>query len=253
MPPAARLAPNRRRSCDVACEPRSDRSDAMDHAGEIGQPVGLGRADLRCHMQAVLDRNFSVNHTNRSAGCHGLAPVRPAPFFETGQRIDEDGGDMAGAPFEKDRCDTLLKLVEHRFQRRLERSQYEWKLSFGVWALIVSSTIYFNKPPPEWLLVLGLTMIFLFHSLFVLEVRNRNRLDTEMAFYYIDLCEEMLSILPGTPRIKPDYERSMSWKPSVMFRLFWTDFWWTGIEIAITLLLSLSSYWLIGTIELRKP
>ena len=150
-------------------------------------------------------------------------------------------------PFEKERFGAFTALADFRMKRTLERTQRETRLSFALWAFFAAATVYLHPRPPEWLLVLILVGVFCLHVWFVMEVRVRNRLDLNTAFYYIEHAEKLLIPSARVPRSRPDDKASVPLKGREVVSLFTNDFWWSGLEIAITAGLAMSAYWIIGT------
>src|SRR5437870_2634020 len=109
-------------------------------------------------------------------------------------------------PFDKERFGAFTALADFRMKRMFERTQRETRLSFALWAFFAAATVYLHPRPPEWFLVSILVGIFCLHVWFVMEVRMRNRLDGNAAFYYIEHAEKLLIPSAPVPRNRPDYK-----------------------------------------------
>ncbi len=152
---------------------------------------------------------------------------------------------------QRDRLDGFISLAEFRQGRKRERTTYEWRLTLALWVFIVGATYYVRPRPNEIILVLVLALVFLMHVFFVLEIRTRDRLDTEMAFFNVRNAEKLLKLAATEPMVRPTYKRSVpAWHWKTWWRLhsatFVEDIWWTGLEIRITAGLAIISFLLMG-------
>ncbi len=150
---------------------------------------------------------------------------------------------------ESDRLEAFMKLADFRRDRMKERSQYDWKMSLAYWAFLIAGTFYVRPRPPEYFLIILLVAGMLLHIWFIAEIRKRTRLDVEFAFYYIDHVELLLGLTTETPRNRPDFKKHMNATIPNMATLFRRDFWWSGLEITVTVGLTLCAYWLTGTLS----
>ena len=102
----------------------------------------------------------------------------------------------------KEQFDAFIKLAEFRLRRWNMRQSVEWKISVALWGLLVAAlagTIYIpEKPPLFWVAVVLLIVIFGHAFLWVGQIRVRNDNDQDMAFYYVEHAEHVLS-----PSLKP--------------------------------------------------
>jgi hypothetical protein len=194
-------------------------------------------ADRREHKAAVL--RCSACRSDQLAGC-GAA-----------------GGDSSGAESTivsleaKGRIDALISLAKDRRERLKERNQYQWRMTLAYWAFLVAGTYYIYPRPDTIPLIIGLIFAALVHIYFMVLIRKRSRLDSEFAFYYIEHVESSLSLLPDKPRDRPDWEKALKlkWNTTDFRQTFVQDFWWSGMSVIVTLALSLTAYWAIGTFE----
>ncbi|MEQ1933572.1 MAG: hypothetical protein ABL962_06805 [Fimbriimonadaceae bacterium] len=156
--------------------------------------------------------------------------------------------------FDKARFDAFMALAEFRQQRRLERNKDEWKFGFALWAFIAGATFTVNPRPPEWLLVSILIAIVVIHMWFNAQSDKRDTADVEMAFYYTEHAETLLSISRVPPRTRmytdgTDYAAAMAVKIWELPKLTLHAFTRGDVSIVITIGLALSAYWLVGTFE----
>ena len=68
--------------------------------------------------------------------------------------------------FDKDRYDALMRLADFRREVREGRRQFEWKVSFIVWAALAGIAAY-PRPIPFWLVLISLMLITFAHVLWV--------------------------------------------------------------------------------------
>jgi hypothetical protein len=111
----------------------------------------------------------------------------------------------------KDRFDAFMKLADFRAMRWNVRRQVEWKVSLGLWAVMIVSAYSFKSKPPECLLIIFLLSIFLMHTILISQLLVRSRQDINMAFYYIDHAEHVL-FPQMIPRERPRRVDTMSGK-----------------------------------------
>lgn len=150
---------------------------------------------------------------------------------------------------DKDRIDALISLAEFRRERLKERNQYQWRMTFAYWAFLVAATYYIRPRPGETPLIISLIVAAVVHIYFLLSIRKRSKLDSDFAFYYIDQVESSLSLLPDKPRDRPDWEKALK-SNKIGFGMFGKDFWWSGMSVIVTLALTFTAYWAMGTFKL---
>lgn len=116
---------------------------------------------------------------------------------------------------EKEQFDAFMSLCEFRFNRWANRRQYEWRISVGLWAILVAGMIYIQKPSGAllWLLILGLVIAVLGHAwLWVRWNWISNERDIRTAFFFAEHAERLLRSSnapdPGArPEITPEEKR----------------------------------------------
>jgi hypothetical protein len=154
----------------------------------------------------------------------------------------------------KDRIDALISLAKDRRERLKERNQYQWRMTLAYWALLVAATYYIHPRPNGMLLSIVLVIAALVHIYFLVEIRRRSKLDSESAFYYLEHVESSLSLLPDKPRDRPDWEPD--WEKALKSKLnptdfrktFGEDFWWSGMSMLVTVLLTFIACLEMGTL-----
>lgn len=116
----------------------------------------------------------------------------------------------------KERFDAYVKLAEFWVSRHDARREYEWKVSLGVWGVLVAAIHYSADAKrifPSSLCVLTLTLIiaFLFFWLtWLFPLWKRNHSDKEKGFHYVYEGQQILSdpnhiaALPDLTKIKAD-------------------------------------------------
>jgi hypothetical protein len=91
----------------------------------------------------------------------------------------------------KDRFDSYMRLAEHRNLRASNRQNYEWRVTFGLWALITAGTIYLKTyRVPLWL---GVTVIFVYAFFWLRAVYVAHWNDNAAAAFYVDKAQSVLS------------------------------------------------------------
>src|SRR5271157_3949300 len=106
-----------------------------------------------------------------------------------------------------ERADVLVSLANFRQERKRERTTYEWRLTLALWAFMVGVTFYIRPRPNDVVLAAILVLVFLMHVFFILEIRLRSRMDSEMAFFYVGNAERLLKMATDEPCVRPTYKR----------------------------------------------
>jgi hypothetical protein len=147
---------------------------------------------------------------------------------------------------EQKKFDALMRLAEFRINRWKTRSDYKWKLSLALWALLAAAPLYMKYRPSETVLVLTLTVIVvLYAALWVEPLWRRDQNDVDTAFFYIEHAERLLGISKQEPRARPEAVRPVRIWPSIRGFLSPTN--WSGWgQMLTTLLLAVIAYWTIG-------
>ncbi len=153
------------------------------------------------------------------------------------------------AEFEKSRFDAYMALSDFRTKRRQERAQYEWRITFSLWAILIAAALYLHPRPPNCIIILVLVIITILYSFFLSETRKRNRLDVEMSFYYVEYAEKEL-FLSIEVRDRPDYKKAMAYSLQNLVGVIASqDIWWSGLKIFVTIALALCTFWFMGTFD----
>jgi hypothetical protein len=103
----------------------------------------------------------------------------------------------------KDKFDALLKLTEHKSQLREDRRRTEWKVSFGLWALMAATAYNLKDALAKQsvcTLIAALAIITLMQTfLWVLPMYLRNERDGRLAFYLAARAERIVMGDEGPP------------------------------------------------------
>lgn len=92
---------------------------------------------------------------------------------------------------DKERFDAFMKIVELRTLRASNRQIYEWRVTFGLWALISAATIYLKDRPAP--LGLGVLVIFIYAFFWLRAMYVAHFWDNETAKYYIEKATKVLN------------------------------------------------------------
>ena len=94
---------------------------------------------------------------------------------------------------EKEQFDGFMRLAELRTLRATNRQNYEWKVTFGLWAVITAGTLYLkDRPVSLWL---GPCIIFVYAFFWLRAIYVAHLMDNEAASFYIDSAIAVLA--PG--------------------------------------------------------
>ena len=95
----------------------------------------------------------------------------------------------------KERFDAFMKLSDFRFARWANRRQYEWKVSFGLWAGMAAATVAL-KSTGIWIAIFLVTILVAIVPLHAwMWVRwnwQSNERDIRNAFYYAECAQKLL-------------------------------------------------------------
>ena len=92
---------------------------------------------------------------------------------------------------EKDNFDGLMRIAELRTHRATNRQNFEWKVTFGLWALITAASLYLkDKSVPLWLGP-GVLLIYAFFWLRPIYVAHAR--DNRAAAFYLEHAISVLS------------------------------------------------------------
>jgi len=98
---------------------------------------------------------------------------------------------------DKDQFDGFMRLAELRTLRATNRQIYEWRVTFGLWAIITAATLYLkDKPIPFWL---GIATLFIYAFFWLRPIYVAHKRDNSTAAYYI---EHAISVLRPVIRLR---------------------------------------------------
>lgn len=110
---------------------------------------------------------------------------------------------------EKEQFDGFMRLAELRTLRATNRQSYEWKVTFGLWAVITAATLYLkDRPVPLWL---GLCIIFVYAFFWLRAVYVAHWRNNEAAAFYIERAIAVLS--PGKEDLTVIDKKDVKWMP----------------------------------------
>jgi hypothetical protein len=91
---------------------------------------------------------------------------------------------------ELDKFDACLRLAEFGASRHNGRREYEWKVTLGLWAAIVTGIATFRGAalPPR----LGLAVVLLYGFLWLRGVWVANAKDKHLSLHYLKQAQELL-------------------------------------------------------------
>jgi hypothetical protein len=94
----------------------------------------------------------------------------------------------------KDQYDCCAKLAELAFRSFDARRENQWKLSVGLWALILLTTKFlFRSGHPSLYLCVGTALLVVaLHASFVCGVWTKNAYDEKVHYYFRRKCAEIL-------------------------------------------------------------
>jgi hypothetical protein len=98
---------------------------------------------------------------------------------------------------EQEQFDSFMKLAQFCFERWQERRTYEWKVSLGLWAVLIGAPSYLKAQGVAfswWATGLVLTGLVIGHAWFW--VRNNwisNQMDIKTAFHFVEHAERLLT------------------------------------------------------------
>jgi hypothetical protein len=146
---------------------------------------------------------------------------------------------------QKERFDSYMKLAEFRALRWSARQQTEWRLSLGLWALMITAIYSSKTRPPEIPLIVFLLVIFALHTVYASLFVSRSRQDMDIAFFYLESAERCISQAAPDPRERPVPLREQSRKKQ-LGEIFRTNFTSVIGRTITTGLLAVVVYALIG-------
>ncbi|MBI4183582.1 MAG: hypothetical protein HY521_06270 [Proteobacteria bacterium] len=135
---------------------------------------------------------------------------------------------------QKEKFDALMKQAEYAFASFNGRRQYEWKVNFALWTVIVAAIGYLKGTPiPWWLGVLGAVV----HGYFLWGISGANKNDKLMADHFRDqaariLCDPEYRVLKPPPRISSVYDHLCAFKN-----------WAHLSQLIVTILLLMAAWW----------
>ena len=136
---------------------------------------------------------------------------------------------------DKERFDALMKLSDFWMDRWKKRSQNEYAISVGLWAILAAAIIYVKQRPPEFVLAGFLIATVVGYAiLWARPVYLKHEQDAHWYFYYKELAESIVR-----PHVKVrDVNPSV---PSNFFLAYSPQF-----QVCTTIFLAICAYLLIG-------
>lgn len=108
---------------------------------------------------------------------------------------------------DKDQFDGFMRIAELRTHRATNRQTYEWRVTFGLWAIITASTLYLkDRPIPLWFGVC-ISVIYAFFWLRPIYVAHKR--DNWTAEYYLEVAISVLN--PGRAPPSPPDRKDVTW------------------------------------------
>lgn len=91
----------------------------------------------------------------------------------------------------EDRIDGCMRLADFWAGRHDKRREFEWKLTLGIWAVLVAGISYHDKLPKVnflvWLIAC-IALFFVYVFLWLLPLWHRNQIDLHQAFEAANLA-----------------------------------------------------------------
>lgn len=108
---------------------------------------------------------------------------------------------------DKDHFDGLMRLAELRTHRATNRQIYEWRVTFGLWAMIAAATLYLKeKQIPLWL---GVAILFIYAFFWLRPIYVAHKRDNKTAEFYIERAILVLS--PDHKIASRDVFKDVNW------------------------------------------
>lgn len=96
-----------------------------------------------------------------------------------------------------ERAKLAIDLAKVRFDRLHSRRAYEWKMSLGLWAAMLSSIIAVHRRPSDIYIGCALLLLNVIYFVsWVMPLARRNALDSKVAFFFFDIAANQVQ--PGT-------------------------------------------------------
>lgn len=144
-------------------------------------------------------------------------------------------------PSAQDRIGACLRLAEHWYSRFQSRREFEWKVAFGLWALLLAGLGFLQGKQgciPLWCFV-GFALAYSFVWLRGLWAAHER--DKRTANYFAEQAEILLNEPLHT--VQPsDRERELRWSQKWL-GFIWS--WGTGGQLVTTLLLLAAVYYVM--------
>jgi uncharacterized membrane protein len=108
---------------------------------------------------------------------------------------------------DKERFDGLMRLAELRTHRATNRQIYEWRVTFGLWALIAAAILYLkDKQIPLWL---GVAILFIYAFFWLRPIYVAHRRDNQTAAFYMQTAIAVLR--PNGEVASQDKLKNVTW------------------------------------------
>ncbi|MGH6735095.1 MAG: hypothetical protein ACRECX_03315 [Methyloceanibacter sp.] len=132
----------------------------------------------------------------------------------------------------KEKFDALMQIANFAVARCDGRRQYEWKLTFGVWALLSATLIYVKAD--AFPLVFGFAVLVLYGA-WLQAILKRNQNDTVIAWHSLRKANSDLKL--GLDLKQPSFIKPLEgWRNYFGFFVNWSmglQFWFTAGLIAL--------------------
>ena len=148
----------------------------------------------------------------------------------------------------KDRFDAHMSIANFRLSRRDTRVSYEWKVTLGLWAVLLAAPLYIHHPPSARVTAWVLSAAVVSYALFWLRpIYVRMSEDLRAAFHHIEHAEHLLGLRECPP--KP-VERLSTTDRLFQFATF--ENWGGLFQLVATILLAVLIYWVMQSgLELK--
>ena len=115
-----------------------------------------------------------------------------------------------------ERFEACMKLAEFGASRHDGRREYEWKVTLGLWAVIVAAIATFHgQTLPKWL---GYVTIFVFAFLWLRGVWVSNEKDKTLSLHYRRQAEQLLT--NSSPTSEVSFTSTIPWYKQAFGFLF---------------------------------
>jgi hypothetical protein len=150
-----------------------------------------------------------------------------------------------------ERIEALFKIANFHLERLKARQVLEFRLSFGLWAVLIASLIYVDRATTPLVRAL-LLFLLLFHAVWVFPINWRNYHEVTRAYFYRDATETIARgeevDLGDAP--KGWDESSVRHQRKIRKQVFSSTLVW--FQIGVTFLLVMANIFLPGADLIRR-